>query len=977
VTPVSRRRPSAINELTGILGFAVLLVGTPAADAAIGDAPMVRYLPEAGALALATPGAAAPILASGNDWPGVLRAAGDLQSDIARVAGTKPVLAAGPSGSIPGAVIVGTLGRSALIDGLVAGGKIDAREIGGRWESFLVQVVDNPLPGVARALVIAGSDKRGTIYGIYELSEQIGVSPWYWWADVPVRRRESLFIPPLRRIEGEPAVRYRGIFLNDEAPALAGWARDRFGGFNHAFYSSVFELLLRLRANYLWPAMWANAFNEDDPDNPRLADEYGIVMGTSHHEPMLRAQQEWKRHGTGPWDFADNSAELTRFWDEGIRRNRSFESVVTIGMRGDGDLPMSQESNISLLERIVSVQRGIIAKESGRDPAQVPQLWALYKEVQDYFEKGMRVPDDVTLLWCDDNWGNIRRLPTPSERRRVGGAGIYYHFDFVGGPRSYKWLNTYPITKVWEQMHLASQYGANRIWIVNVGDLKPMEFPIEFFLRYAWSPDRWPSERLGEFGRLWASREFGPEHAEEIAGIVSAYTKYNGRRKPEHVSPETFSVVDYGEADRVVDDWERLVAQAKDIQSRLPADARDAFYQLVLHPAEASATVTELNVAAARNRLYAVQGRASTNAWAERARELFAADAALKKYWDEQLSSGKWRHFMDQTHLGYTTWQEPVRDVMPSVAELHGSPDPELGVAIDGSPNAWPTNNGSTPEPVLPELSPCGLGSTHIEVFNRGSGSPEFSVASSVPWLRVTPAAGHAAEDTTVEVSAEWGAVPPGRSRAFLTVKSSSGPDVRISIPVWKPQENLSGFVESNGFVAAEAPHFDRAVGSQEVAWKVLGDLGSTLGAVTPFPVTSASVEPGGDSPRLEYDLYLTSTGDAKVDVVVAPTLNFVPEHGLRFAVSLDDEAPHVEDYIARAGADNGGWGESVLDGVRHAVSIHKVAIAGHHVLKFWMVDAGIVLERLVVDMGGARPSYLGPPESFRAAPPTAGTSGK
>jgi hypothetical protein len=942
----------------------------PGAHAAIGDADLFSHIASPGAVAVARSGSAAPIMASDDDWPGVLRAAGDLQSDLARVTGVRPALTTAGQPACADAIIVGTIGRSALIDSLVASGKIEVGGVRGKWESFLLQVVDNPVPGIARALVVAGSDKRGTIYGVYEISEQAGVSPWYWWADVPVRRRDALYVPPMRRVEGEPAVRYRGIFLNDEAPALSGWVKEKFGGFNHAFYGKVFELLLRLRANYLWPAMWDNAFNEDDPENPRLADEYGIVMGTSHHEPMLRAQQEWKRHGKGPWNFQDNAGELTDFWTEGMRRNRDYESIVTIGMRGDGDIPMSPQSNIDLLQKIVGVQRGIIAKEMNADPSRVPQLWALYKEVQDYFEKGMRVPDDVTLLWCDDNWGNIRRLPTAAERQRPGGAGIYYHFDFVGGPRSYKWLNTYPITKVWEQMHLASEYGANRIWIVNVGDLKPMEFPIEFFLRYAWAPDSWPSERLGEFGRLWASREFGAADAEEIAGIMASYTKLNGRRKPEHVSPETFSVADYGEAERVVGEWEHLVAEATGIQAMLPVDARDAFYQLVLHPVAASATVTELNVAASRNRIYAEQGRASTNTWAARARELFAKDAAMEKYWDEQLAGGKWRHFMDQTHLGYTTWQEPVRNAMPAVTELQVPRDPELGVAIDGRSDAWPTDNGSIPAPVLPELSPRGRASTSIEVFNRGMEAADFTVESSVAWLRVEPAHGSVGQDQTLAVNADWSAVPAGRSRAVLTVSSPHGQAVRITVPVLKPEEVVSGFVENNGCVAIEAPHFDRAVGSRGITWKVLGDYGATLGAVTPMPVTSAAQSPGGDSPHLEYGIYLLTAGDAKIDAVVAPTLNFTPGHGLRFAVSLDDEVPQVDEYVAMPGEDRGGWATSVMDGVRHAFFLHKAVRPGRHVIKFWMIDPGVVLERIVVDMGGVLPSYMGPPESSRAVPP-------
>jgi hypothetical protein len=960
-------RANPISGRAGTARWASVLLFSAVARAAIGDAPIVRDSPAPGAVELAHPGAAAPLLLSPNDWPGVLRAAGDLQSDVGRVAGLSPVLSTGNPAPCADAVIAGTIGRSALIDGLAASGKIDVSGVRGKWESFLLQVVDNPVPGVGRALVIAGSDKRGTIYGIYEISEQIGVSPWYWWADVPVRHRDALYVAPLRRIEGEPAVRYRGIFLNDEAPALAGWAKEKFGGFNHEFYARVFELLLRLRANYLWPAMWDNAFNEDDPENPRLADEYGIVMGTSHHEPMLRAQQEWKRHGQGPWNFAANAGELTQFWTDGIRRNRGYESIVTIGMRGDGDIPMSPQSDVDLLQRIVAVQRGILAKEMNPDVAKVPQLWALYKEVQDYFEEGMRVPDDVTLLWCDDNWGNLRRLPTAAERLRPGGAGIYYHFDFVGGPRSYKWLNTYPIDKVWEQMDLAAQYGATRIWIVNVGDLKPMEFPIEFFLRYAWAPERWPPERLGEFARLWAAREFGPEHAAEIAGIMSAYTKFNGRRKPEHVSPETYSVVDYGEADRVVGDWERLVSQATEIQSRLPADARDAFYQLVLHPVAASADVTELNVAAARNRIYAVQGRASANTWAARARDLFAADADLRRYWDDKLARGKWRHFMDQTHLGYTTWQEPVRDVMPAVAELQPSAEPELGVSIDGSAEAWPTDNGSIAAPVLPEISPCGLTRTYVDVFNRGLGTVSYSVTSSVPWLHISSAQGEVNEDQRLVVSADWASVPDGRSRPVITVTSPGESSVKVSLPVWKPVEKLTGFVESDGCVAIEAPHFDRAVGSKDVTWKVLEGYGRTLGAVAPFPVTAGAQTPGPGSPHLEYDVFLFSSGDAKLDVALAPTLNFVPGHGLRLALSWDDEDPHADEYVATVGEDTGVWSQSVLDGIRHVTWIHPLSAPGHHVLKIWMIDPGIVLERIVVDMGGVRPSYLGPPESFRA----------
>ncbi|MGH7996292.1 MAG: glycosyl hydrolase 115 family protein, partial [Opitutaceae bacterium] len=444
----------------------VILFLLPCVVRGLGEAPYVDFKAAGDDFPLVAGGRATKLCADDHDWAGVLRAMGDFEEDVARVTGAKPRIEYAPIGR--DIVLVGTVGRSRLIDKLVREGRLDVGPIAGKWECHIRQVVEHPFPGVDRALVIAGSDKRGTIYGIYGLSEQIGVSPWYWWADVPVHRHAELYVRPGRHVTGEPAVKYRGIFLNDEAPSLVGWANKRYGGLNHEFYSRVFELILRLGGNYLWPAMWNNCFNVDDPLNPKTADEYGIVMGTSHVEPMMRADKEWSRlgHTTAQWNFETNAPALLRFWTEGVERTKPYENIITVGMRGRGDTAMSPTPDTALLEKIVAAQRGIIAAQLNSDVTKVPQVWCLYKEVQKYYEEGMRVPDDVTLLWSDDNWGNIRRLPTPAERRRSGGAGIYYHFDYVGAPRNYKWLNTNPIPKVWEQMNLAYRYGANRIWIV-------------------------------------------------------------------------------------------------------------------------------------------------------------------------------------------------------------------------------------------------------------------------------------------------------------------------------------------------------------------------------------------------------------------------------------------------------------------------------------------------------------------------------
>lgn len=440
-------RSSATTPTRWLLPYTILATFLP--QQALHSQQTTRAEPQAyianaagpGRFALSVAGRSAPLVASSNDYAGVLRAAKSLRADIGRVTGAEP----GVSNEVPAApavVLVGTIGRSPLIDRLVAEQKLDVSGIAGRWESFLLQVVDQPLAGVERALVIAGSDKRGTIYGIYDLSSQIGVSPWYWWADVPVRRETQLYVLPGRHTQGEPAVKYRGFFINDEAPALSGWTRAKFGGFNHKLYEHVFELLLRMKGNYLWPAMWGNAFYDDDPLNPQLADEYGVVIGTSHHEPLMRAHDEWRRYGKGTWNYQANEAVLRDFWRASIKRMGTYESIVTVGMRGDGDEPMSEDRNIALLEKIVADQREILADVTGKAASATPQIWALYKEVQDYYDRGMRVPDDVTLLFADDNWGNIRRLPKAGDPPRAGGYGVYYHLDYVGGPRNYKWLNT-------------------------------------------------------------------------------------------------------------------------------------------------------------------------------------------------------------------------------------------------------------------------------------------------------------------------------------------------------------------------------------------------------------------------------------------------------------------------------------------------------------------------------------------------------
>src|SRR5690606_37917221 len=468
----------------------------------------VTHKPIKGGFSIVDHSTAAPILYSESDFQAVRQVASQLQNDIKKVSGIAPELSSTIKNISTPPIIVGTLGKSELIDKLVQQEKIEASALKGKWEKFITTVVENPTPELESALVIVGSDKRGTLYGLYDLSTQIGISPWHFWADVPAQKHQRLYVTPGIHTMGEPEVQFRGIFINDEAPALSGWVGEHYGKFNAEFYEKIFQLILRLKGNFLWPAMWGRMFYVDDPKNKAMADLYGIVIGTSHHEPLGRAHAEWQKFGEGSWDYTKNAENLEGFWREGMQRMDSTETIVTIGMRGDGDEPMTEGTAIELLEGIVDKQREIISEVTQKPSDETSQMWALYKEVQDYYDQGMRVPEDITLLLCDDNWGNIRKLPYLDAKPREGGYGIYYHFDYVGDPRNYKWMNTNQIERVWEQMNLAYNYGANKLWVVNVGDIKPMELPISFFLDYAWNPKKWTPAKVEAYYEQWAKSIF-------------------------------------------------------------------------------------------------------------------------------------------------------------------------------------------------------------------------------------------------------------------------------------------------------------------------------------------------------------------------------------------------------------------------------------------------------------------------------------
>ncbi|HNT20712.1 MAG TPA: glycosyl hydrolase 115 family protein [Saprospiraceae bacterium] len=764
-------------------------------------------------------------------------------------------------------VLLGTIAGSSLVKAWAAQQHINLESLQGKWETYLVSVVDQSGSG-QKSLLLAGSDRRGMAFGAFELCKQMGVSPWYWWADVPVVKKEALYVKDKLLVTDAPKVKYRGIFINDEAPALSGWTREKFGGFNHLFYQKVFELILRLKGNYLWPAMWGNAFYDDDFMNRAYADLYGIVIGTSHHEPLMRAHDEWRRYGKRQkWNYDSTEAGLKEFWKGGMQR-ANHEKIVSIGMRGDGDEPMSRETATALLERIVRDQRQIIEEVTGKPAPETPQLWALYKEVQDYYDQGMRVPDDVTLLLCDDNWGNIRRLPKTGDAPRKGGYGIYYNFDYVGGPRNYKWVNTNPLPRVWEQMNLAWEYHARQIWIVNVGDIKPMELPISFFLDHAWNPEAFGPRDVQPYIENWYSAFFGARHAKEMADLTSAYLKINGRRKPELLDSRTNSLENYNEFQRVSDEYQDLLRRAEILNADLPASYRDAYFQLILHPVRACSNLYQLYLASAKNNWYAGRKSLLANEWADRVKQFYKTDSLITLEY-HKLGNGKWNHMMSQTHIGYTYWQQPPRNRMPRVIYV----DRDSAVSFEGK----------------------------------------------TPWTENAP-------------------------------------------PMTRQLKNKKHTEARDGVISLAADAYTRAIHAPGAQWTLLPDHGRTGNAMTTFPVMAADIALNKGSPHLRYRVRVRDTGTFTLYWYFSPTLNFHNDGGLKCAVSIDREAPQIldlnsEDHKVRT------WEAWVANNIILKSSRHTISRKGKHTIKFWMMQPGPVLQKWVLDLGGMKASYLGPPE--------------
>jgi len=964
-----------------------------------------------GAIALVTAGQHSnlpPILTTADDWPGVRRAAGDLATDFERTTGTAlplhNVTSTGMSSKT--AIIVTTLGQSSLAATIAKNAKIDTSSIAGKWESFILRHVANPLPGVSDALVIIGADKRGSIFGLYTLSEQLGVSPWYYWTDTaPVKRTQGVFIPRNANCDaGSPTVQYRGLFLNDEQPALTNWANEKLRPagstlptFRSNFYVLMFETILRLKANTLWPAIWASMFAVDDPMNQPLADMYGVVMSTSHQEPMMRSTpNEWNLDYPGDvWDFNTDAANITQFWLGGTERAKPFESIYSMGMRGAGDLPLGPTTNIQLLENIINVQRGLISQVYNiTDQTSVPQVWCLYKEVQTYYNLGMRVPDDITLLWTDDNWGHIQRLPSDSERNRWGGAGVYFHTDYVGSPRDYKWINTVNNVQSWQQLNLAVEWNATRVWILNVGDFKGVEVAVDLFVSMAYNASAFNRNNLLDYQTAWAAREFqSTELAPQIATLVQNFTRLTAMRKPELVDPTTFSIVNYREADTIAAQWTALANTANEINGKLPAAVQPSFFETVLHPVLATGNVHQLYIAAARNQLLTSQSSSSANVFASQMQTFFKTDIALRNQY-HTLLGGKWNHMMDQTHLGYYYWQQPMQDTLPPIGQvfmeavsLGGS----MRLTVENSLGAWPGDNMndcsqmySCPDPTIQALSPFGPTSRFVEISPSGPNTFTWTTNITTAWLKVSQTQGtlHPTDlPTRIELSVDWSKVPTSANEQFGTVRfiSSTGEGTTVTLPVWKTSvpADFHGFVEGDGVVSFEAAHWTRNTAVNGVSFVNIPSFGSrAFDGVTHEPALVGNFTPAGTGPSMEFDFFTFNSPSSGAPVNLSVTtylyssFNLLDYGPCLYGISLDGGAvqtvqpiPNLlsgqytpPDWDTPSGA--------AANAVRSVLSSFANVSPGKHTLKISMITPGLIFEKFVLNLGGLQASYLGPPES-------------
>ena len=943
------------------------------------------------AFTLASPRQTAAILYDASDAAVVKRAAELFAADVEAVTGRRPQVTSATGETGP-AVIVGTVGGSALIRRLSEAGKIDTAPLEGAWERYLIQTVANPLPGIRKALVIAGSDRRGAAYGLFTLSELIGVSPWYWWADVPVKKHAALHVDAPPTYSQTPSVRYRGIFLNDEDWGLTPWASQTFeperGNIGPRTYAKVCELLLRLKANYLAPAMHpvSTSFNQI-PENKLVADTFAIVMGSTHCEPLLlNTASEWDTQTMGPWNYDKNKEGINRVLTQRVRENSPYENVYTLALRGLHDGAMSttlpMHEKVRMLQQALLDQRQILAENIDRPVETVPQAFTPYKEVLEIYSNGLELPDDVTIVWPDDNYGYMKRLSGVREQRRTGRSGVYYHVSYLGVPHSYLWFSTTPPSLMYEELRKAYDTTADRLWLVNCGDLKGSEMQVSLFLDMAWDIGRFTADNVVTYPARWLAGIFGEAYYDRLEAMTREHLRLAFPRKPEYMgwgyhwnrfdhnceqlTDTDFSFTNYDEAQRRLEAYRKLGARAEALLHEIGDEARPAFYQLVYYPLRGAELMNRMTLGGQRNRWYARQGRAATNAVRDEVQRCYDSLQVITRGYNSLLG-GKWNHMMSmrQNYDGVSAYFN-----LPHLATHDAAGAPRLALQVAGE-----DVTGARAFHALPAFDNYLRRTYPVEIYNRGGGTLAWTAHASEPWVVLSKSAGKTADEERITVGIDWEKAPSGNAVPAQIVFRAGEQSEKVLVSLFNPtapsRAELRGiYVENNGCVSIPAAGCHRVRENDRIKITAVEDLGIEGPALQlGDPTAPLQIFRSRDVPCAEYDFYAFDAGSVDVYTYVLPTFPLHADRDFRigentntdtkYSVQIDDGAlatpssSHVEYSQV--------WFESVLRNCAVNKSTLHIDKPGRHTLRIRVGDPGIVLQKIVLDFGGMKRSYLGP----------------
>lgn len=943
------------------------------------------------AFTLASPRQTAAILYDASDAAVVKRAAELFAADVEAVTGRRPQVTSATGETGP-AVIVGTVGGSALIRRLSEAGKIDTAPLEGAWERYLIQTVANPLPGIRKALVIAGSDRRGAAYGLFTLSELIGVSPWYWWADVPVKKHAALHVDAPPTYSQTPSVRYRGIFLNDEDWGLTPWASQTFeperGNIGPRTYAKVCELLLRLKANYLAPAMHpvSTSFNQI-PENKLVADTFAIVMGSTHCEPLLlNTASEWDSQTMGPWNYDKNKEGINRVLTQRVRENSPYENVYTLALRGLHDGAMSttlpMHEKVRMLQQALLDQRQILAENIDRPVETVPQAFTPYKEVLEIYSNGLELPDDVTIVWPDDNYGYMKRLSGVREQRRTGRSGVYYHVSYLGVPHSYLWFSTTPPSLMYEELRKAYDTTADRLWLLNCGDLKGSEMQVSLFLDMAWDIGRFTADNVVTYPARWLAGIFGEAYYDRLEAMTREHLRLAFPRKPEYMgwgyhwnrfdhnceqlTDTDFSFTNYDEAPRRLEAYRKLGARAEALLHEIGDEARPAFYQLVYYPLRGAELMNRMTLGGQRNRWYARQGRAATNAVRDEVQRCYDSLQVITRGYNSLLG-GKWNHMMSmrQNYDGVSAYFN-----LPHLATHDAAGAPRLALQVAGE-----DVTGARAFHALPAFDNYLRRTYPVEIYNRGGGTLAWTAHASEPWVVLSKSAGKTADEERITVGIDWEKAPSGNAVPAQIVFRAGEQSEKVLVSLFNPtapsRAELRGiYVENNGCVSIPAAGCHRVRENDRIKITAVEDLGIEGPALQlGDPTAPLQIFRSRDVPCAEYDFYAFDAGSVDVYTYVLPTFPLHADRDFRigentntdtkYSVQIDDGAlatpssSHVEYSQV--------WFESVLRNCAVNKSTLHIDKPGRHTLRIRVGDPGIVLQKIVLDFGGMKRSYLGP----------------